>query len=471
MTTRDNINVAGTLRSTLNRGTTVSGAIKELVDNSIDSDAKHVEICFNTISNELIIADDGHGMTQEVADQAYRIHNDKEASDKIGRFGIGKVAAEGFLSGTKSSTTTVTKCNGGRLLEANADWSASIAKSEWNPRAFGASADFGAPLWETHKVNMSHGTVVKIPMQAELMRTAIETMSQITREVDYAYHECKGVNIVVKIDGVVQEMVSDKRLGWDDVSVKHRMSMGLEVWTKTGEASRVFMDMGGGFKRFNFSKENPGDGRKVDSLSTAMLDDYDATIASDFTLTASMTLRAVYNPEWNPPENEDDDTTESRKPPARGFLTFKRGHRHIASFPNELRTSGDFEKQRIATAIRSSLDYTHEADGLVKTEGDKSRITKENVDPYLLKTVRDAVRKWSGELYKTISLLVAKDTVDNPKRVRMNRDVLHEFKGWWTADEEYRKSWRDFHDKWTTDEEFRNAWREVMEAEKAKTAN
>jgi len=466
MTTRDNINVAGTLRSTLNRGTTLPGAIKELVDNSIDSGAKLVKIGFNTISNDLIIADDGHGMTKEVADHAYRIHDDKEASTKIGRFGIGKVSAEGYLSGTKSVTTTLTKRDGGRLFEVNADWPASIAKSEWNPRASGASADFGAPLWETHTVNSSHGTVVKIPMQAELMRTAIETMSQITREVDYAYHECKGVDIVLEIDGVVQEMVSDKRLGWDDVSVKHRMSMGLVVCTKAGEASRVFMNIDGGFKRFNFSKENPGVGRK----STAMLDDYDATVASGFTC-VPMNLRAVYNPEWNPPENEDDDTTESRKPSARGFLTFKRGHRHIASFPNEVRRSGDFEKQRIASDIRSSLDYTHEADGLVKTEGDKSRITKENVDPYLLKTVREAVWKWSGELYKTISLLVAKDTVDNPKPVPMNRDVLHEFKGWWTDDEEYRKAWRDFHDKWTTDEEFRKAWQEVVEADKAKAAH
>jgi hypothetical protein len=449
MTTRDNISIAGTLRSTLNRGTTLPGAIKELVDNSIDSGAKLVKIGFNTISNDLIIADDGHGMTKEVADHTYRIHDDKEASTKIGRFGIGKVSAEGYLSGTKSVTTTLTKRDGGRLFEVNADWPVSIAKSEWNPRASGASADFGAPLWETHTVNSSHGTVVKIPMQAELMQTAIDTLGDITCDLDYAYHECGGVEIVVEVDGLVQEMESDKRVGWDDVSVKYRMSMGLVVCTKPGEAaSRVFMNIDGGFKRFNYFKENPN-GSKVDPVAAALIDDYDATIASGFTC-VPMNLRAVYNPEWNPTrENPDDEW----KPVHVGFLTFKRQNRHIASFPNEPRTSGDFWKQRVASAIRSSLDYTHEADGLVKTEGDKSRITKENIDRYLLKTVRDAVRKWGAGLCKTLSPSAAKDAaVNNPKSVP--RNVVKEFK-----------------EKWIADENFRKAWQEVVEADKAKVAH
>jgi len=432
-----NISIAGLLRSMKSRGYTKPGAINELIDNAIDANATKIDVRFNTETNELIIADDGDGMTKAIADKMYCIHNDKEASSKIGLYGIGKCAAEGLLSDVKSVTTTITKHANDRLWEVNADWLHSIAANEWTPRAAGASADIGAPLWDKEAINKVHGTVVRIPMQPNNMHSIIESMDTILPEIAYAFQECNDVIITVTVNGIVLSMKTEDALGWNDpaLSDKQRLSTSLEVFVKDGEPTRVYHREGGVFKRFN---PNPttSTGKPIDVLQAALLDDRKEAIDSGYSLNTSLALRVVYNPKWNPPPITGEDGT--RPEFIRGNVSWRRGKRHIARIPQDVPISGDHERRRILGSVRSSIDYDYRSDALIKTEGDKSRITKENIDPVLLHTVRTIIRKWSAAYYT--EHVKEAEIANNQAHVPVPRDILHWFKDKWSSDAAWRET-------------------------------
>src|SRR4051812_33285490 len=68
------------------------GAVADLIDNSIDADARRVDvtICFKGEASFIRIADDGHGMTERVLEEAMRFGTDRkyDAHD-LGSFGLG----------------------------------------------------------------------------------------------------------------------------------------------------------------------------------------------------------------------------------------------------------------------------------------------------------------------------------------------------------------------------------------------
>jgi histidine kinase/DNA gyrase B/HSP90-like ATPase len=94
-------------------------AIPDIVDNSIDAGAKniHVFVRTNKTEAEIIIADDGVGMDEEILDQAIRLGSlvEKEAANDLGRFGMGLCTASLSIC---TQTTVLTKTQGGELLKA-----------------------------------------------------------------------------------------------------------------------------------------------------------------------------------------------------------------------------------------------------------------------------------------------------------------------------------------------------------------
>lgn len=82
---------------------TPAACLKELVNNSYDADAKRVEVHIKPVANEIIVADDGLGLTREefvshferVSESHKRDHRSITPSGRpmIGRIGIGMIAA------------------------------------------------------------------------------------------------------------------------------------------------------------------------------------------------------------------------------------------------------------------------------------------------------------------------------------------------------------------------------------------
>jgi hypothetical protein len=399
MSSNSNISISGLLRSVKSKGFTIQGALNELIDNSLDASASIVRISFDTRENVLVVADNGAGMTKSVADVSYRIHNDKAATNKNGLYGIGKTVAEGMLSNQVATTTTLTRSKDERLLEITAEWSESIRTDSWNPRAAGASADFGVPTWDKYAIDSSQGTVVFIPMPSEMMLKMVETIDANVRAICYAYEEQENCKIEILVNGVKQNDDYSDALGWNRVTLdQHRTKVPIEVWTKDGE-HRVYhveneMKVG-----FNYDARKT-DGKPIDSLQAPRLDDYNEIRNAGYRLTAEMSLRCVYNPRFNPSGTVDDAGNLQRDPMVRGFLSFRRGGRHLAQIPCDPPVSGDMERRRVIGSIRSSLDYTYQADPLINTEGNKSNVTKSNIDQTLFKTVKDIARKWGDTYYK-----------------------------------------------------------------------
>jgi hypothetical protein len=105
-------------------GYSVSQAIAELVDNSVDArrdgELLTVEINLFPSQNEIEVSDDGIGMDEETAANSIRLaHSDK--ADKLGEFGLGLKTAASSLGKTFEITTTQRSSAEQYMLEYDED--------------------------------------------------------------------------------------------------------------------------------------------------------------------------------------------------------------------------------------------------------------------------------------------------------------------------------------------------------------
>src|SRR5437867_8785085 len=94
-------------------------AISDIVDNSLDAGAKNIRVIVRTSKGapEIVVADDGGGMDEDILDQAIRLGSlvEKDASSDLGRFGMGLCTASLSIC---RQTTVLTKTLDGELLKA-----------------------------------------------------------------------------------------------------------------------------------------------------------------------------------------------------------------------------------------------------------------------------------------------------------------------------------------------------------------
>lgn len=94
-------------------------AIADIIDNSIDASAKVIKVVTRNKGSEpeIIIADDGGGMDEEILDQAIRLGSliEKDAASDLGKFGMGLCTASLSIC---RQTTVLTKTSDGELLKA-----------------------------------------------------------------------------------------------------------------------------------------------------------------------------------------------------------------------------------------------------------------------------------------------------------------------------------------------------------------
>ena len=100
-------------------------AIMDIVDNSIDAEAKNIwiDITGKDENFTILIADDGKGMSFDILDQALKLgsETEKDIDSDLGRFGMGLSTAT--LSICKR-TIVLTKTKNGEFLksETDLDW-------------------------------------------------------------------------------------------------------------------------------------------------------------------------------------------------------------------------------------------------------------------------------------------------------------------------------------------------------------
>lgn len=120
-TTKNDPNAAKLIDSLRHLGYDNYSALCDLVDNSIDADAKtiHINLTRSDTDTLISIADDGAGMDAHTLDQALRLGSltDRNAASDLGKFGMGLVTAALSIAKT---TTVLTRSNG-KLLKSVTD--------------------------------------------------------------------------------------------------------------------------------------------------------------------------------------------------------------------------------------------------------------------------------------------------------------------------------------------------------------
>lgn len=113
-------------------GYDLPSAIADLIDNSIDANARHVEIDFHPDgpASWVRVADDGIGMTPHGLDEAMRYGSDAEYGGRaLGQFGLGLKTAS--LSQCRSLTVASRSRASGRVTIRRWDLDAVILRNNW----------------------------------------------------------------------------------------------------------------------------------------------------------------------------------------------------------------------------------------------------------------------------------------------------------------------------------------------------
>jgi hypothetical protein len=197
----------------LGRNHTLEGALAELVDNSIDAGAEHVLMRFvqrNEQLEQLVVIDDGHGMSEGEIDVAMTIGGERDyETAEIGRFGFGLKAA----SFSQASVLTVMSRRAGgsavgrrwRLESARKDFVCDVIDTAYAGKALDHD-------WELPPG--SGGTIVRwdqvkgFPLSgsvAETQRFLQDAFARIRTHLGLIYHrllERGTVNLFLDVEDV-----------------------------------------------------------------------------------------------------------------------------------------------------------------------------------------------------------------------------------------------------------------------------
>lgn len=195
-------------------------AIPDIVDNSIDAGAKNIEVIVRASKSEpeIIIADDGVGMDEEILDQAIRLGSlvEKEAANDLGRFGMGLCTASLSIC---RQTTVLTKTQGGELLKAVNDVD-EVKRQNSFVSVFEKADEQDKSLFKEILKNAASGTIVILRKCDNLQnrnltlfsRTLSKHMSRIFR-----YFITAGTNLT--LNGAKLEAIDP--LEWENPKTEH----------------------------------------------------------------------------------------------------------------------------------------------------------------------------------------------------------------------------------------------------------
>jgi len=118
------------LLSLRNLGYNFPYSFAEFIDNSIDANATNIQLRFDSKLKQILIVDDGDGMSFDTLKEAMRLASDtgKVRANQLGTFGMGLNSA--MLSMAKKMTV-ITQRKNGPIYNAIMDTNAMIANNTW----------------------------------------------------------------------------------------------------------------------------------------------------------------------------------------------------------------------------------------------------------------------------------------------------------------------------------------------------
>jgi hypothetical protein len=379
---KPSISSRGEIENLQHLGFTLVDALSELIDNSLDAHAARIRIRMDSSSSTLFVDDDGDGMDLSTLGAALRFHNIKEASDSIGLRGVGMKAGHAVPSNARYPTYIFSKTSGGDAVEACADWPGAIEKDMWSPTPADLSGK-RTPIWDAGALNPDHGTVAMIPMPPERFAALKASVPELRKDLGRTFDRYmrNGRHITVVVDGEEHSLDTSTAMGWEEAEHKHSVPIDILHNPATEEVRMYFQHTSGRPIYTEMVRKDPADPRRK-----KILREYAQDLANGFEVRAHCELRSAYKPEWNG---------------TAGYLTPCRGDRHLRCLMTEMPNSGDHDERKVVASSRHEFCFTHEADGFIGIQVNKSDVTPENIRPEILAPLKDLGRTWSKTVYKT----------------------------------------------------------------------
>ena len=238
-------------------------AISDLIDNCWDANAKNVRVQTRSVGtgHEIIIADDGVGMSREVLAEAIKLGSmvEKDIATDLGKFGMGLVTASLSIA---RQTIVLTKTESGELLKAVNDVDEVIRTNQFISYLDKASAQ-DTTFFREMVDDAKSATIVVLRKCDNLQdknpsqfgKTLGKHIARIFREFMASDKRCLYVN-GVKLDRI-------DPLKWDHPETDHFCDEPLEVKYETESGTIVDTVR----IKLAIVPENPATGQKEKDLS------------------------------------------------------------------------------------------------------------------------------------------------------------------------------------------------------------
>jgi hypothetical protein len=395
MPSQSNISPSGTIQNLLNLGFTQIDALCELIDNSLDANAKHIRVNLDSKTYRLMLADNGNGMDKSELTSALRINATKPASEIIGLRGLGLKAGHAVLSKTVNSTQIFSQKKDCDVFEVELDWPSSITADVWNPAPHSISAR-SLSEWETNRIECSHGTLTVIQMTQDSFESLLKHgISFVLKEIGRTYEQyiSEGTVIHVVLDGEQHSPDMSLAINWTTVPPLLRTETSVKILKHpiTGEKRVYWLHSSGRPVWTDMVREDPQDPKK-------MIRDHQQSLTDGFMHEGEFMVRSAYKPEWNPPPVADGEGV--RPSYVKGFIAPCRDKRFLRPMETEFPCSGDYEGRRLYASTRHSIEFTHANDSTFGVQVNKSDVTRENIDSELLHVVEKLTKAWATKLYR-----------------------------------------------------------------------
>jgi hypothetical protein len=395
MPSQSNISPSGTIQNFLNLGFTQTDALCELIDNSLDANARRIQINLNSKTHTITLADNGCGMDKADLTSALRINATKPASEMIGLRGVGLKAGNAVLSQITHSTLIFSQKKDCDVFEVELDWSGTMTSDVWNPVPHSISAR-NLSLWNNNKIEGLHGTITVNQMTKDSFESLLKYgFSYILKEIGRTYEQyiSEGVIIQIVLDG--EEHLPDLTLAinWSTVPPEFRTETSVKILRHpTTDEKRIYW-LHSSYRPVwtDMVRQDPQDKKKL-------IRDQQEALAEGFIPQGEFRVRSAYKPEWNPPHPSANG--EGVRPTyVKGFIAPCRDKRFLRPIDIEYPSRSDHEWRRIHASSRHSIDFSHTYDSTFGVQVNKSDVTRDNIDTNLIYVVEKLTSTWSKKLY------------------------------------------------------------------------
>jgi hypothetical protein len=373
------INIEGFVKSMTTKGFTPEHSLSEFIDNALDAGATKVklhlycgEVSPLTGVNEpfLVCSDNGRGMDFAKLDDCLTVHNISDASDaKNGLYGVGLTHGLATISNQEGESVILSNTNSCSTNEMRVNWSKVLESRTWNPCASDMTVKYHQATNTYGIPGAVSGTVLLTSVNSSINNNILASSTEIINElrVKYAEYLKNGVNITMKFgtDDEVSLIPIDPlnvEVAQSDAESKY-MRTTIKV-RKYGVLYRAYYNDRGNWVRLT---EDPTltQSKLYKAKKVSMTEDVDGEDVCE------MTFESSYVPSTLDTEGIG------------GATHLKRCRKIIARHQNEPVSGGTFGVGGASTVKREAnhmLSYGVNADRLIKTECNKSKIESANVE-------------------------------------------------------------------------------------------